>query len=186
MGGNKDNIDKTQIQPFQKDENACCVPAIIIGEDEEYISEDLNKLFNPTPEEREVCEKVIDNATTLLLDVANDNYRYNITNKSDEWDPEHFFVATLADGRRIGILFEDKDDSGIVKIHYIEIFNNKKDEKLILSTGGYCAYSNNLRERDGSFTFGPGDLDFSNAIEKIFGDTLREKYGSDIKIEANI
>lgn len=184
LGVNQEEVDKTQIKPVHKDENAYSVPAIIIEKAHIYTDDGSGREL--TSAEQKVCDIIADNAMSLLLDVGNDNYRYKITNRPDDFDSDFsYFTATLADGRKIEIRAGDRNDSGCVEIETIKVLDHKKAEALSLSWLGCFAHSKNIENGCASY-LATTDMDFSQIIEKIFGNALREKYGSDIKIDANI
>ena len=141
------NIDKKEIDDskYNKTGNELSIRYIDVislvepdGPDEQY------EKMTQNPEEwkktKEELANVFDDSCQLLMDVADNNYRYKIT-KGAKHQPhvekEFKRTATLSDGRTIEISLYKSERNGKVSLCGIYIYDDKKGTRLSNEGGAF-------------------------------------------------
>lgn len=152
---------------------------------EEY----MNKMAqNPEnwENEKEKFSEVFDDSCQLLLDVAENNYRYKITKgceHNSQWGKEGKYTAKLADGRTIEISLA-KSRNNTIYLSSIFIYDDKKDTSL--SMEGKTLF---VRSGENKGTIQSNDAnkntadDMGKLIEKIFGEEIKKDFGDNVEYE---
>lgn len=135
---------------------------------------------------KEKFADIFDDSCKLLLDVAENNYRYEITKGCEhnlQWGKEDNYTAKLADGRTIEV-FLGSQSNGDKYIVGIFIFDDKKGTSLSMQGSALFITSG---EDKGAIPSTDADKDLANdmrkLVEKIFGETIKKDFGDNVEYE---
>lgn len=113
-GGDKTEIDESR---FDKSDNDIAMKPVII---EEYEKDEHGQEIDDKHKQK--IQQAADEATQLLMDVANKNYRYNVDSNSFAKGYEGRIIK-LKDGREIHLALK-KQENGKYKIRTLHVFGN--------------------------------------------------------------
>lgn len=163
-GGDKTEIDETK---YNKSENDLTVKPIIIEKyDKTWDEKELGE------QDKQKVQQVADKATQLLMDVANGDYRYQLTKEGNEKSQTR--TLKLKDGRDIVVIL-DKQENQKWKIRYFDIHVANQE---------FLAYGNNKISANVFNAHQEGDAisgetnntvtiqSVLSLVQKIFGDDI--------------
>ena len=158
---------------------------------EPYGTEEYMNKMAQNPEnwenEKEKFSEVFDDSCQLLLDVAENNYRYKITKGCEhnpQWGKEGNYTAKLADGRTIEISLDKyRNDSGETRVYLagISIYDDKKDTSLSMEGKTLFVRSGENKGTIQSANANKNTADdMGKLIEKIFGEEIKKDFGDNV------
>lgn len=158
---------------------------------EPYGTEEYTNKMTQNPEywekTKEKFANGFDKSCQLLLDVAENNYRYKITKGCEhnpQWGKEGNYTAKLADGRTIEISLDKyRNDSGETRVYLagISIYDDKKDTSLSMEGKALFVRSG---ENEGTIQSTDANKntsdDMGKLVEKIFGEEIKKDFGDNV------
>ena len=132
-GGDKTEIDESR---FDKSENDIAMKPVIIEEYEKGLDgQEIDDKY------KQKIQQAADDATQLLMDIANKDYRYSIDSDSYAKGYEGRIIE-LKDGRAIHLALK-KQENGKYKISTLYVFGNKNNSYNF----AYGSENNRIRTR---------------------------------------
>lgn len=154
---------------------------------EPYGTEEYTNKMAQNPEywekTKEKFANIFDNSCQLLLDVAENNYRYKITKGCEhnpQWGKDGNYTAKLADRRTIEISLA-KSHNNSIYLSSVFIYDDKK--AISLSMEGNTLFVKSGEDK-GTIQSANANKntsdDMGKLVEKIFGEEIKKDFGDNI------
>lgn len=165
-GGDKTEIDESR---FDKSENDIAMKPVIIEEYEKgWDGQEIDDKY------KQKIQQAADEATQLLMDIANKDYRYSIDSNSFAKGYEGRIIK-LKDGREIHLALK-KQENGKYKIRTLHVFGNNGTLRYVSNSNRITTMCSNVDQQGDSFSGTTSNKDTIESllklVQKIFGDDI--------------